>query len=106
MEPLNCVAFYQPDKLEIWGPIQAPEWVQDYICAQFKLLKEKVIVNMTFLAVVLAGRRLWTIRTRRLISKETGTPVQVVWTREDDMTQGPYGAGISYRCQGALVEVS
>jgi isoquinoline 1-oxidoreductase beta subunit len=21
MEPLNCVAFYQPDKLEIWGPI-------------------------------------------------------------------------------------
>lgn len=103
MEPLNCVAFYQPDKLEIWGPIQAPEWVQDYICAQFKLPKEKVIVNMTFLGGGF-GRKAFMDYPHEacLISKETGTPVQVVWTREDDMTQGPYRAGISYRCQGAL----
>ncbi|HTI08815.1 MAG TPA: xanthine dehydrogenase family protein molybdopterin-binding subunit [Puia sp.] len=103
MEPLNCVAFYQPDKLEIWGPIQAPEWVQDYICAQFKLPKEKVIINMTFLGGGF-GRKAFMDYPHEacLISKETGTPVQVVWTREDDMTQGPYRAGISYRCQGAI----
>lgn len=103
MEPLNCVAFYQSDKLEIWGPIQAPEWVQDYICAQFKLPKEKVIVNMTFLGGGF-GRKAFMDYPHEacLISKETGTPVQVVWTREDDMTQGPYRAGITYRCQGAI----
>jgi isoquinoline 1-oxidoreductase beta subunit len=103
MEPLNCVAFYQADKLEIWGPIQAPEWVQDYICAQFKLPKEKVIVNMTFLGGGF-GRKAFMDYPHEacLISKETGTPVQVVWTREDDMTQGPYRAGITYRCQGAI----
>jgi isoquinoline 1-oxidoreductase subunit beta len=28
--------------------------------------------------------------------------VQVVWSREDDMTQGPYRPGISYRCQGVV----
>jgi isoquinoline 1-oxidoreductase subunit beta len=103
MEPLNCVAFYQPDKLEIWGPIQAPEWVQDYICAQFNLPKEKVVINMTFLGGGF-GRKAFMDYPHEacLISKEMGVPVQVVWTREDDMTQGPYRAGISYRCQGAL----
>ena len=30
-----------------------------------------------------------------LISKEIGGPVQVVWTREDDMTQGPHRPGMS-----------
>jgi isoquinoline 1-oxidoreductase beta subunit len=29
-------------------------------------------------------------------------PVQVTWQREDDMTQGPYCPGISYRCEGVV----
>jgi len=103
MEPLNCVAHFQADKLEIWGPIQAPEWVQDFICTQFKLAREKVIINMTFLGGGF-GRKAFMDYPHEacLISKEMGAPVQVVWTREDDMTQGPYRAGISYRCQGAV----
>jgi isoquinoline 1-oxidoreductase beta subunit len=28
--------------------------------------------------------------------------VQVVWTREDDSTQGPYRPGVSYRCEGVV----
>jgi isoquinoline 1-oxidoreductase beta subunit len=36
------------------------------------------------------------------ISKQIGGAVQVVWTREDDITQGPYRAGISYRGEGAI----
>lgn len=105
MEPLNCVASYQDDKVEIWGPIQAPEWVQDYICGQFKLPKEKVIVNMTFLGGGF-GRKAFMDYPHEacLISRKMSAPVQVIWTREDDMTQGPYRAGISYRCQGALTE--
>ena len=54
MEPLNCVAHYQNDKIEIWGPIQAPDWVQGDISDKFKIPKDKVIVNMTFF-----GRRFW-----------------------------------------------
>jgi len=105
MEPLNCVAFYQPDKLEIWGPMQAPEWIQDYMMAQFNLPKEKVIVNMTFLGGGFGRKALMDYPHEAcLISKETGTPIQIVWTREDDMTQGPYRAGVTYRCQGAIKE--
>src|SRR5690606_5492475 len=31
-------------------------------------------------------------------------PVQVVWTREDDMTQGPFRPGMVYQLKGALNE--
>ncbi|WP_462250720.1 xanthine dehydrogenase family protein molybdopterin-binding subunit [Ferruginibacter sp.] len=103
MEPLNCVAHWQGDKLEIWGPIQAPEWVQDYISKEMGLAREKVIVNMTFLGGGF-GRKAFMDYPHEaaLISKEIGAPVQVVWSREDDMTQGPYRPGISYRCEGVV----
>ena len=103
MEPLNCVAHYQGDKVEIWGPIQAPDWIQADISGRLKIPQEKVIVNMTFLGGGF-GRKAFMDYPHEavMISKEIGGPVQVVWTREDDMTQGPYRAGVSYRGQGAI----
>lgn len=105
MEPVNCIAHFQGDKVEIWGPIQAPGWVQEYISTQLGLPKEKVIVNMTFLGGGF-GRKAFMDYPHEatMISKEVGAPVQVVWTREDDLTQGPYRPGISYRCQGVVTE--
>ena len=35
--------------MEIWGPIQAPDWVQEYLSKEMNLPMENVIVNMTFL---------------------------------------------------------
>ena len=103
MEPLNCVAHFQGDKVEIWGPIQAPEWVQDYISKEMGLARENVIVNLTFLGGGF-GRKAFMDYPHEasVISKEIGAPVQVVWTREDDATQGPYRPGISYRCEGVV----
>ena len=103
MEPLNCVAHWQGDKVEIWGPIQAPDWVQDYISKEMNLPRENVIVNMTFLGGGF-GRKAFMDYPHEatVISKVIGAPVQVIWTREDDMTQGPYRPGISYRCEGVV----
>lgn len=103
MEPLNCVAHYQKDKIEVWGPIQAPDWVQDCLSEETGIAKEKITVNMTFLGGGF-GRKAFMDYPHEavVISKEVNAPVQVVWTREDDMTQGPYRPGISYRCEGAI----
>jgi len=103
MEPLNCVAWYQKDKLEVWGPIQAPDWVQNYLSDELKLPKENVIINMTFLGGGF-GRKAFLDYPHEatMISKELGAPVHVVWTREDDATQGPFRPGVSYRCMGAI----
>lgn len=103
MEPLNCIAHHQGDKIEIWGPIQAPDWVQGDISSKMGIKKENVIVNMTFLGGGF-GRKAFLDYTHEacLISKEAGAPVQVIWTREDDMTQGPFRPGVSYRAEGAV----
>ena len=105
IEPLNCVAHFQNDKIEIWGPIQAPDWVQQFISKEFNLSIDNVIVNMTFLGGGF-GRKAFLDYPHEatLISKQVGAPVQVVWTREDDMTQGPFRPGMSYRCEGVVTD--
>ncbi len=103
MEPLSCVAHYQDDKCEVWGPIQAPDWIQKDLSDRLKMPVEKITVNMTFLGGGF-GRKAFTDYTAEavLISKEIKAPVQVVWTREDDMTQGPFRPGAVYECKGGL----
>ena len=105
MEPVNCVAHFENNKIEIWGPIQAPEWVQAVVSKEMGIPMENVIVNMTFLGGGF-GRKAFMDYPHEavLISKEIGAPVKVTWTREDDMTQGPYRPGISYRCEGVITD--
>jgi isoquinoline 1-oxidoreductase beta subunit len=103
MEPLNCTAHVTDDKIEIWGPIQAPDWIQSNLSAHFKMPMDKVIVNMTFLGGGF-GRKAFTDYTYEAayLSKEIKAPVQIVWTREDDMTIGPFRPGMVYRCAAGL----
>jgi len=103
MEPLNCTAHVTDDQCEIWGPIQAPDWIQSNLSAHLKLPMEKVTVNMTFLGGGF-GRKAFTDYPYEaaMLSKEIKAPVQVVWTREDDMTIGPFRPGMVYRCKAGL----
>jgi len=105
MEPLNCIAYYQENKLEIWGPIQAPDWVQSYLSKEMSIPIDHVIVNMTFLGGGF-GRKAFLDYPHEatMISKALGLPVQVTWTREDEMTQGPHRPGMSYRCEGVIAD--
>lgn len=103
MEPVNCIAHWKGDTVEIWGPIQAPEMVQDAIAQEFSIPWQNVKVNMTFLGGGFGRKAFMDYPFEAAaISKELGKPVQVVWTREDDATQGPYRPGISYRCEGVV----
>jgi isoquinoline 1-oxidoreductase beta subunit len=103
MEPMNCVANVTDDSCEIWGPIQAPGWVQDDLMNVLKMPREKITVNMTFLGGGF-GRKAFTDYTQEaaLVSKEIKAPVQVVWTREDDTNQGPWRPGMMYRIEASL----
>ena len=103
LEPLNCTARFSDGRLEIWGPIQAPEWVQDYIAEEMGIAHENIIVNETFLGGGF-GRKAFMDYPHEAaqIARATGVPVQVVWTREDDTTQGPFRPGASYRCEGVV----
>jgi len=105
MEPVNCIAHYHDGKCEIWGPIQGPDWVQADVAPMLGLKPEDVTVNMTFLGGGF-GRKAFLDYPHEaaVISKAVNAPVQVVWTREDDMVQGPFRPGMVYACKASLNE--
>lgn len=103
MEPLNCIADVRADSIQIWGPIQEANWIQADLSQRFKIPIEQVAVHMTFLGGGF-GRKAFPDYPYEaaFISKEIQAPVQVVWTREDDMTAGPFRPGAFYSLKGGL----
>lgn len=103
MEPLNCIASWKDDSVEIWGPVQAPEIIQDTLAEEFKIPWQNVKVNMTFLGGGF-GRKACADYPfeAAVVSKHIGKPVQVIWSREDETSGGLYRPGVSYRCEGAV----
>jgi isoquinoline 1-oxidoreductase subunit beta len=103
MEPLNCLADVKSDSITIWGPIQEANWIQADLSERFNIPKSSVTVNMTFLGGGF-GRKGFPDYPYEaaLISKMMQAPVQVVWTREEDMTMGPFRGGAVYRCRGGV----
>ena len=65
MEPLNCTAHYTDEKIEVWGPIQAPDWIQSDLADRLKIPADKIIVNMTFLGGGFGERLLQIIRLKQ-----------------------------------------
>jgi len=105
MEPLNCIAHVRENAIEIWGPIQGPDWIQADLSRRMGVPVENVVVNMTFLGGGF-GRKAFLDYPHEaaVISKAVQAPVQVVWTREDDMTQGPFRPGGVYGCKAGLTK--
>jgi len=103
MEPLNCIADVKENSVEMWGPIQEALWIQADLSERLNIPIDKVTVNMTFLGGGF-GRKAFLDYPMEaaLISKKINAPVQVMWTREDDMTGGPFRTGALYRCRGGV----
>lgn len=86
MEPLNCTAFLQPDRCEIWLGTQAPHLIVSEIKRVFHIEEDKIKVNLLPSGGGF-GRRYYPDMAveAAYISKEAGNvPVKMIWTREDD----------------------
>jgi isoquinoline 1-oxidoreductase subunit beta len=91
MEPLNCTASVTDGACEIWAPTQAPGLNRTVLAGVLGIAPEKVIVHVTFLGGGF-GRRFAQdfIIDSALLSKAAGAPVQLIYTREDDMRAQHY----------------
>lgn len=91
MEPMNCTADVRSDRAELWAPTQSPSWVQGMVAQATGIPKKSVVVHTTLMGGGF-GRRYQTDFgvEAALVSKAVGKPVQVVWTREDDMAHDFY----------------
>lgn len=103
MEPMNALVSVRPDSAEFWGSTQNPNGIRTYLARTYNLTEDKVKINYTFMGGGF-GRRSMTdvVEEAADLSKKAGVPVKVVWTREDDQTQGPFRACSLNICRAVL----
>lgn len=91
MEPMNFFAHVTEDHAELLGPTQTPEWMEPAVAERLGLPLEKVDIQMTRQGGGF-GRRLYGhfMVEAAVISQEMKAPVKLVYSREDDMSQGMY----------------
>ncbi len=91
MEPGNCTASYSATGCELWAPTQVPQDCRDSVAQAVGLDPDQVKVNVTLMGGGF-GRRLehdYAVEAA-LVSKASGGPVKVIWSREDDMRFSTY----------------
>ncbi len=103
MEPLNFFADVKDGKVELFGPTQVPEEVRKQVSDQLKISVENDLASTPrqgggFGRKLMADNGL----EAALISAAAKCPVQVQWTREDDMQNDFYRPAEMYRYRAAL----
>ena len=92
MEPMNCTAQFKGGQLEIWAPTQVPGLARAAAAKVAGVSEDKVKVHVTLLGGGF-GRRLEVdvaVQATQLAMAADGAAVQLVWTREQDMTHDFY----------------
>ena len=104
LEPLNATALYTPDKCEVWTGTQDGELAFTVTVQASGLPPEKCDVHKVMLGGGF-GRRTAPdyVRQAVLIAKQMpGTPVKLLWSREEDMTHGRYHPVTQCKLTGAF----
>ncbi len=87
MEPMNCTAKVDGDMIELWTPSQSVGFVVGAVAGAGGFKPENIKVNITLLGGGY-GRRFepeFAVDAALIAKAVPGVPVQLIWTREDDM---------------------
>ena len=102
IETMNCVADVRGDRCTVWVPTQAPERLQKQVAELLGIAPAKVEVNITLIGGGF-GRRLavdYALEAAE-ISRAVKAPVQLLWSRSDDMKHGHFqAASVHYLSAG------
>jgi isoquinoline 1-oxidoreductase subunit beta len=105
MEPMNATAKYTPDRCEVWGPTQNGEAAFAAILDASGLPADKCEFYKVHLGGGFGRRVAYQdyVTQAVLIAKQIpGTPVKLLWTREEDMLHGRYHPVMQCKLVGAL----
>jgi isoquinoline 1-oxidoreductase beta subunit len=91
MEPMNCTAWVKPGEVEIWVSTQGQGPARGIVAQLTGVAPEKVTVNAMMIGGTF-GRRFAHdfVIDATLLSKQSGKPVKLIYSREDDMAAGFY----------------
>lgn len=104
MEPINATALYTSQRCEVWAPTQNATAALEAAASASGLPIGQCEVYRVDLGGGF-GRRLYQdyVRLAVLIAKQLpGTPIKMIWSREEDMTQDAYHPTTQCKLTGAL----
>lgn len=103
MEPMNFFANVTDDKAELVGPTQTPEFMEKSVAARLGMPLDKIDIQMTRMGGGF-GRRLYGhfMVEAAVISQKMKAPIKLIYTREDDMTNGSYRPSYHAKYRAAL----
>ncbi len=104
LEPQNCTARVTAERCEIWAPTQFPNFVMDEARRITGLDAGRIKIHVTLLGGGF-GRRIeadYAADAIEVAKRLDGAPVQVTWTREEDMRQGWYRPASLHIVKGGL----
>ncbi|PHN06700.1 xanthine dehydrogenase family protein molybdopterin-binding subunit [Flavilitoribacter nigricans] len=103
MEPMSYIADVREDRIECWGSTQVPSSVSYYANQITGIPRENIYVHQSRVGGGF-GRRLLADYAQEAIylSHKIQKPVQVLWTREDDLQHDYYRPMGRYQLKGAL----
>ncbi|HLG46355.1 MAG TPA: molybdopterin cofactor-binding domain-containing protein [Reyranella sp.] len=104
MEPMNATALFTPDKCEVWCGTQNGEAALAAAAEAAELPVAKCDVYKQMLGTGFGRRgRADYVRQAVLVAKQMpGTPIKLIWSREEDMTHGTYHPTTMCKLTGGL----
>ena len=105
VEPMNTAAWVHDGVAEIWSPTQAPNDVQERCAQLLGIPPEKVTVHTTLIGGGFGRRLGWDYALDAVeVARTIGKPVQVFWTRADDMKHGYFQAPSVHRMKAVVAD--
>jgi isoquinoline 1-oxidoreductase beta subunit len=106
MEPMNATVRWTPERCEMWGPTQNGEGAFAAVLSASGLAADKVDVHNVMLGGGFGRRGTYPsdyVEQAVLIAKQMpGTPVKMIWSREEDMAHGKYHPVMQCKLAGGL----
>ncbi len=103
MEPMNCTAHVRDGQCDVWVPTQTQTGALMVASKVSGLPPEKINVHTTFLGCGLGRRaRPDFVAEAVAISKASGKPVKLMWTREENIKYDAFRAAMSHRIEAGL----
>ncbi len=103
MEPPAAAARVSADSAEIWACTQTPQSTRREVARALGMEESQVTVNVTMLGGAFGRKSKPDFSVEAaLLAKQSGKPVKVLWTREDDIRFGYFHSVSAQRVEAGL----